>query len=379
MTLAERPGRARPTAGRRHRPEGRAPAGPRRRRALRPGRAALPVLPRLGGPRPALRRPRHDPDERAPGADGLPVVEGRDPLPAHGRRGGALRRRPAPARRGRGRRWSPARCGPGRRRTTGSPASGSRTARHTPARCSSSAPRAGPADRPAGAAGRRPARDPVRRVPVVDRDRPDHRARRLGRGNAIGFRRTGHQRGVRRLPSGSHDQRRPPDDRPGRGDVARGPARPRRPGAGGDSAQGPFRAREPRTSHDAPALAEAPRVPLHRRPVIPRRTMAACCFARLAHVSQEVAATSARSRKIALLAELFRDAEADDVPIVIPYLAGRLPQGRLGVGWKVLSQPGRPGRRAHPHRARGGRPAHRARRGLRRRLAGRTRRAWSAS
>ncbi|MFJ6895090.1 ATP-dependent DNA ligase [Streptomyces hokutonensis] len=60
---------------------------------------------------------------------------------------------------------------------------------------------------------------------------------------------------------------------------------------------------------------------------------------RLAHVSQEVAATSARSRKIALLAELFRDAEADDVPIVIPYLAGRLPQGRLGIGWKVLSQP----------------------------------------
>lgn len=62
-------------------------------------------------------------------------------------------------------------------------------------------------------------------------------------------------------------------------------------------------------------------------------------LARLAHVSQEVAATSARSRKIALLAELFRDAEAEDVPIVIPYLAGRLPQGRLGVGWKVLSRP----------------------------------------
>ncbi|MFC9503691.1 ATP-dependent DNA ligase [Streptomyces sp. NPDC057002] len=60
---------------------------------------------------------------------------------------------------------------------------------------------------------------------------------------------------------------------------------------------------------------------------------------RLAQVSQEVAATSARSRKTALLAELFRDAEADDVPIVIPYLAGRLPQGRIGVGWKVLSRP----------------------------------------
>ncbi|MGX1914857.1 ATP-dependent DNA ligase [Streptomyces phaeochromogenes] len=60
---------------------------------------------------------------------------------------------------------------------------------------------------------------------------------------------------------------------------------------------------------------------------------------RLARVSQEVAATSARSRKTALLAELFRDAEAHDVPIVIPYLAGRLPQGRLGIGWKILGTP----------------------------------------
>ncbi|MFF5188636.1 ATP-dependent DNA ligase [Streptomyces sp. NPDC000345] len=60
---------------------------------------------------------------------------------------------------------------------------------------------------------------------------------------------------------------------------------------------------------------------------------------RLADVSREVAASSARSRKIALLAELFRDADAEDVPVVIPYLAGRLPQGRLGVGWKVLSRP----------------------------------------
>lgn len=51
-----------------------------------------------------------------------------------------------------------------------------------------------------------------------------------------------------------------------------------------------------------------------------------------------MAATAARSRKIALLAELFREAEAEDVPVVIPYLAGRLPQGRLGVGWKVLGR-----------------------------------------
>ncbi|GAA1414790.1 ATP-dependent DNA ligase [Streptomyces thermospinosisporus] len=62
-------------------------------------------------------------------------------------------------------------------------------------------------------------------------------------------------------------------------------------------------------------------------------------LSRLAGVSQEVAATSARSHKIALLAELFREAEPEDARIVIPYLAGRLPQGRLGVGWKVLSRP----------------------------------------
>ncbi|MFH9574676.1 ATP-dependent DNA ligase [Streptomyces sp. NPDC017454] len=60
---------------------------------------------------------------------------------------------------------------------------------------------------------------------------------------------------------------------------------------------------------------------------------------RLAQVSREIAATSARSRKTALLAELFRETEAEDVPVVIPYLAGRLPQGRIGVGWKVLSRP----------------------------------------
>ncbi|MFZ4159419.1 ATP-dependent DNA ligase [Streptomyces griseoincarnatus] len=62
-------------------------------------------------------------------------------------------------------------------------------------------------------------------------------------------------------------------------------------------------------------------------------------LSRLAQVSQEVAAASARSRKTALLAELFREAEPDDVPVVIPYLAGRLPQGRIGVGWKVLGDP----------------------------------------
>ncbi|WP_327292218.1 ATP-dependent DNA ligase [Streptomyces sp. NBC_01198] len=59
-------------------------------------------------------------------------------------------------------------------------------------------------------------------------------------------------------------------------------------------------------------------------------------FAEVARVSREVAGTSSRSRKTALLADFFRDAEPQDAPIAIAYLAGRLPQGRLGVGWAAL-------------------------------------------
>ncbi|MFJ6751778.1 ATP-dependent DNA ligase [Streptomyces sp. NPDC091266] len=62
-------------------------------------------------------------------------------------------------------------------------------------------------------------------------------------------------------------------------------------------------------------------------------------LAELARVSGEVATTAARSRKTALLAGLFRAAAPEDVPVVIPYLAGRLPQGRIGVGWSVLREP----------------------------------------
>ncbi|MFF0754299.1 ATP-dependent DNA ligase [Streptomyces sp. NPDC004267] len=59
-------------------------------------------------------------------------------------------------------------------------------------------------------------------------------------------------------------------------------------------------------------------------------------LARVAEVSGQVAATSARSRKTALLAGLFTEAEPEESPLVIAYLSGRLPQGRIGVGWSVL-------------------------------------------
>jgi DNA ligase-1 len=61
-------------------------------------------------------------------------------------------------------------------------------------------------------------------------------------------------------------------------------------------------------------------------------------FSEVARVSREVARTSARTRKTELLAELFRAASPQDAPIAIAYLAGRLPQGRLGIGWAALRE-----------------------------------------
>ncbi|MEH6379441.1 ATP-dependent DNA ligase, partial [Streptomyces sp. KLMMK] len=59
-------------------------------------------------------------------------------------------------------------------------------------------------------------------------------------------------------------------------------------------------------------------------------------LADVARVSAEVAATSARSEKTALLAGLFRGADPREAPVALTYLSGRLPQGRIGIGWSVL-------------------------------------------
>jgi DNA ligase-1 len=48
--------------------------------------------------------------------------------------------------------------------------------------------------------------------------------------------------------------------------------------------------------------------------------------------SERVAATASRSRKIAILAELLRSLDADEVPIAVGFLSGVPRQGRVGVG-----------------------------------------------
>jgi DNA ligase-1 len=59
-------------------------------------------------------------------------------------------------------------------------------------------------------------------------------------------------------------------------------------------------------------------------------------LATLVDASRAVAATSARSRKVALIADVLRTTTPDDVPTVVAYLSGELRQRRTGVGWASL-------------------------------------------
>jgi len=56
----------------------------------------------------------------------------------------------------------------------------------------------------------------------------------------------------------------------------------------------------------------------------------------IARTSEEVATTSARSKKTALIADALGALRPDEVPIAVAYLAGELPQGSIGVGWASL-------------------------------------------
>ena len=51
--------------------------------------------------------------------------------------------------------------------------------------------------------------------------------------------------------------------------------------------------------------------------------------------SSEIAATNSRSRKIAILAELLRKLDTDEIPIAVGFLSGVPHQGRVGVGYSI--------------------------------------------
>jgi hypothetical protein len=56
----------------------------------------------------------------------------------------------------------------------------------------------------------------------------------------------------------------------------------------------------------------------------------------LVSASQEVAATRSRSRKVAILAELLRKLDPNEVPIAVGFLSGVPRQGRVGVGYSTI-------------------------------------------
>ncbi|MEE1941305.1 hypothetical protein V1L54_18145 [Streptomyces sp. TRM 70361] len=59
-------------------------------------------------------------------------------------------------------------------------------------------------------------------------------------------------------------------------------------------------------------------------------------LADVAHISRRVADTPSRTGKTALLAGLLRRTDPADAPVVITFLAGRLPQRRTGIDRRVL-------------------------------------------
>src|SRR6185312_11810278 len=77
----------------------------------------------------------------------------------------------------------------------------------------------------------------------------------------------------------------------------------------------------------------SPRSPLS----VPWRTMAFMRLLDLATTSAAVSGISARSAKIALIAERLRTAAGpDEVRVAVHYLSGELPQRQIGVGWAAL-------------------------------------------
>jgi DNA ligase-1 len=61
-------------------------------------------------------------------------------------------------------------------------------------------------------------------------------------------------------------------------------------------------------------------------------------FADVVASSGAVAATWARSKKVAELAELLRRLEVSEVPVVVAILTGAPRQGRIGVGWRTVAR-----------------------------------------
>src|SRR6187397_1353096 len=86
-----------------------------------------------------------------------------------------------------------------------------------------------------------------------------------------------------------------------------------------------------------------PRVRLRRSSVWPSTSsrlrnndLRVTLLAEVVAASNEVGATSSRSRKVAILAELLRNLEPAEIPISVGFLSGVPRQGRIGVGYSTI-------------------------------------------
>ena len=61
-------------------------------------------------------------------------------------------------------------------------------------------------------------------------------------------------------------------------------------------------------------------------------------FTRIIDTSTTVGATRSRKAKIEALQELLAELDPADTGIVVSWLSGELPQGRIGIGWRTLAE-----------------------------------------
>ncbi len=61
----------------------------------------------------------------------------------------------------------------------------------------------------------------------------------------------------------------------------------------------------------------------------------------LVEVSERVSATTSKKEKVLLVAGLLLRTKGKEIALAAHYLSGRLPQGRLGIGWKMLHEAAR--------------------------------------
>src|SRR5205823_7630849 len=59
-------------------------------------------------------------------------------------------------------------------------------------------------------------------------------------------------------------------------------------------------------------------------------------LADVVRASTDVAATSSRSRKVAILSDLLKRLDPDEVEVVVGFLSGSPRQGKVGVGWSTV-------------------------------------------